>query len=154
LSTLAHEGAHAYQQQYGKPGRRGYHNIEWASMMECIGLIPSATGEAGGKKTGQRVSHYIRPGGPFDHAIEALLATGFSLCWPSALPAVPRGQGNNTAFVRSLQSKSRFTCPRCAQKAWAKPTAQLVCGACGQRMRAKDARLGPTGGGADSAPSR
>lgn len=79
LSTLAHEGVHAYQQQYGKPGRRRYHNTDWAWMMECIGLIPSTTGQPGGKKTGQPMSHYIRPAGPFDQAIEALLATGFSL---------------------------------------------------------------------------
>ena len=118
VSTLAHEGVHAYQQQYGTPGRRGYHNTDWAWMMECIGLIPSTTGQPGGKKTGHRVSHSIRPAGPFDQAIEALLATGFTLCWQSALSPVPRGQGNDTA-VRSLQSKSRFTCPRCAQKAWA-----------------------------------
>lgn len=136
LSTLAHEGVHAYQQHYGRPGRRGYHNAEWAWMMECIGLIPSTTGEAGGKKTGQCVSHYIRSGGPFDHAIETILTTGFSIRWQSALPPESRSQGNNTALVRSLQSKSRFTCPRCAQNAWAKPTAQLVCGVCGQRMRA------------------
>jgi hypothetical protein len=30
LSTLAHEMAHVWQQTYGKPPRRGYHDRQWA----------------------------------------------------------------------------------------------------------------------------
>ncbi len=30
LQTLVHEMAHAWQFHFGEPGRRGYHNKEWA----------------------------------------------------------------------------------------------------------------------------
>src|ERR1700722_3194587 len=51
LSTLAHEMVHVWQQTHGKPGRRGWHNKEWAAKMKQIGLQPSDTGEPGGKET-------------------------------------------------------------------------------------------------------
>lgn len=130
LSTLAHEGVHAYQHHYGKPGRRRYHNAEWSRWMERLGLMPSATGAPGGKKTGERMSHYILPGGPFEHAIETLLETGFALRWQAAIPPVLRGMGSGTGARGSLPSKRRFSCPGCRQNAWAKPTAALVCGLC------------------------
>lgn len=68
LSTLVHEMTHLEQHHCGKPSRNGYHNKEWAGFMRSVGLIPSDTGAAGGKETGQKVSHYIAPGGPFDLA--------------------------------------------------------------------------------------
>jgi hypothetical protein len=57
ISTLVHEMAHCWQDHRGKPGRRGYHNKEWAAKMQAIGLTPSHTGKPGGKRTGQSVSH-------------------------------------------------------------------------------------------------
>lgn len=54
LQTLVHEMAHLWQFHFGEPGRRGYHNKEWAEKMEAIGLMPSSTGKPGGKKTGER----------------------------------------------------------------------------------------------------
>jgi SprT-like family len=78
LSTLVHEQAHGGQHTYGKPSRNGYHNKEWASMMESIGLMPSHTGQPGGKRTGQSMSHYIIDGGPFDRACAELLKPGSS----------------------------------------------------------------------------
>ncbi len=67
LSTLVHEMCHLQQHHFGKASRNGYHNAEWALMMEAAGLVPSDTGEPGGKKTGQRMTHYIEPGGVFRH---------------------------------------------------------------------------------------
>ena len=54
LSTLVHEMTHLQQQHFGKPSRSGYHNKEWGLLMRAVGLIPSSTGEPGGKETGQR----------------------------------------------------------------------------------------------------
>ena len=45
--TLCHEMAHIWQAHYGSPGRRGYHNAQWAKKMVQIGLIPSSTGKPG-----------------------------------------------------------------------------------------------------------
>lgn len=52
-STLVHEMVHLWQCDYGEPSRAGYHNRQRARKMEEIGLIPSSTGAAGGKKQGK-----------------------------------------------------------------------------------------------------
>jgi hypothetical protein len=75
LSTLAHEIVHLWQHHFGKRPRRCYHNKQWAAKMRDIGLIPSATGQPGGKETGQQMTHYIEAGGRFDKACAAFLAT-------------------------------------------------------------------------------
>ena len=33
VSTLVHEMVHQWQHHFGKPGRRGYHNKQWAARM-------------------------------------------------------------------------------------------------------------------------
>lgn len=131
LSTLVHEMVHCSQQHFGTPSRRGYHNKEWAAQMVAIGLMPSDTGAPGGKQTGQRVSHYIIEGGPFDEAAETLLASGFRLNWQSVNLA---GETEKTA---KAQSKTKYTCPSCGQNAWAKPDAALLCGGCEVPMEAR-----------------
>jgi SprT-like family len=81
LSTLVHEMCHLQQHHFGKTLRNAYHNKQWAAMMEAVGLVPSDPGQEGGTRTGQKVSHYIQPGGPFDRACQALLAEGFTIPW-------------------------------------------------------------------------
>lgn len=81
LSTLVHEQVHQWQAYFGKPSRSGYHNAEWANKMEAVGLMPSNTGEPGGARHGQQMTHYIIEGGPFDVACKELLASGGMLSW-------------------------------------------------------------------------
>ena len=38
MGTLVHEMVHFWQQEFGTPSRRGYHNREWADKMEALGL--------------------------------------------------------------------------------------------------------------------
>ena len=45
VSILLHEMTHVWQQAFGKPPSRGYHNKEWATKMEALGLMPSNTGD-------------------------------------------------------------------------------------------------------------
>lgn len=47
--------------------------------MERVGLMPSDTGEPGGRKVGQSMTHYIIAGGPFDMACDELLTGHFRL---------------------------------------------------------------------------
>ena len=154
LSTLAHEMVHSWQHHFGKPGRGGYHNKQWADKMEEIGLIPSDTGKAGGKRTGDRMSHYIKPGGRFASVVEQLLATGFDFTWreiPLASAASAggsgggggNGEGGGSGNVEggraSLSGKrTKYTCPHGDLNAWAKPGANLVCGTHGAPMKATD----------------
>lgn len=120
LSTLVHEMAHLWQHHLGTPPRTCYHNKEWADKMDSLGLIASNTGEPGGKRTGQQMTHYIEPGGPFDRQCKALIAKGF------VLPYVQ--QADDEIAAKKGASKTKFTCPVCKAHAWGKPDLLLICG--------------------------
>jgi hypothetical protein len=127
LSTLAHEMAHLWQQHFGEPSRTSYHNKEWAAKMKEIGLYPSSTAEPGGKETGQKVSHYIIEGGPFDVAFAKLEAIGVSELLGDRWD---EGEKAAKAKAKKNASKTAFQCPTCELKAWAKADARLICGEC------------------------
>ena len=84
--TLCHEMVHIWQAHFGKPGRRGYHNIQWARKMTAIGLIPSSTGKPGGQKTGENLMDYVLYDGPFYHACRKLIHSGFNISWVDRYP--------------------------------------------------------------------
>lgn len=77
--TLVHEMVHIWQTHRGTPGRRGYHNTQWANKMEAVGLMPSSTGKPGGKTTGEAMMDYVLVQGRFIDACRTLLKRGFSL---------------------------------------------------------------------------
>lgn len=126
LSTLVHEQVHLWQHHFGKVSANRYHNKEWANKMENIGLMPSATGQPGGKRTGSKVTHYILPNGLFEQVAQQLLSSGFKISWQS-----PVGLRKEAP-----QSKVKYSCASCGQNAWAKPEAHLVCGDCEQALEA------------------
>jgi len=86
LSTLVHEQVHQWQRRFGTPPRRGYHDQEFATKMQAVGLMPSNTGTPGGKTTGEKMSHYIMADGPFIHACKELLQTSFVIVWYDRYP--------------------------------------------------------------------
>lgn len=139
LSTLVHEQCHLWQFNFGTPGRRGYHNAEFAVRMGLLGLQTSDTGLPGGRATGSRMTHYIIEGGPFDVAANELLATGWKLNWqentPQVLAAVAGANGVSLP-AQKQQTRQKYTCVKCGLAAWAKFTANLVCGTCGISMTA------------------
>jgi len=92
FQTLVHEQCHMWQQEYGKPSRSGYHNREWAGKMESIGLMPSRSGEPGGKRTGQCMSDYALPGGRFLQAARAFTDQGGTLKWMDRFPVVNKSR--------------------------------------------------------------
>lgn len=132
LDTLVHEMSHVWQQTFGKPGRRGYHNKQWGVEMKRIGLYPSSTGEPGGKETGEKMSDYIVDGGPFQVACRRLLAKGFRLDWQSHVrPAGGAGiEGEEGEEEPKPKKRMKYTCPQCELNAWAKPEAVILCGVC------------------------
>lgn len=77
MQTLVHEMVHLWQFHFGKPGRRGYHNKEWAAKMEEVGLMPSNTGKEGGRKVGEKMADYIILGGSFEAVCDRLLTGRF-----------------------------------------------------------------------------
>ena len=124
LSTLVHEMTHCWQTTTGTPSRRGYHNKQWGEKMEYVGLTPTNTGNTGGKKTGQHMTHVITDGGRFDTRANELLASGFHLNWQSLT------RGSAAKGIRGTRNKIKYTCPTCGLNAWAKPHAHLICGDC------------------------
>ena len=70
LSTLVHEMVHLEQHHLGHSGRGRYHNREWGQWMQRVGLMPSNTGQVGGRQTGDQMTHYIIKGGAFDEMLD------------------------------------------------------------------------------------
>lgn len=130
MSTLVHEMVHLWQHHFGTPGRRAYHNKEWASKMESIGLNPSATGLTGGKRTGDRMTHYITVGGAFEAAVAKLLDEGFEISWLDRAVGSARGGQDTQKKVFRL----KYRCAACGVNAWAKPNVSLICGDCRQPL--------------------
>lgn len=81
LSELCHNMVHLWAHVNGVQGRRGYHSVGWADQMEAVGLTPSTTGRPGGHRTGERVSHFITPGGRFEQVADSMVAEGFEITW-------------------------------------------------------------------------
>jgi hypothetical protein len=126
-STLVHEMAHAWQQEHGTPGRRGYHNREWAEKMEAVGLTPSSTGAPGGSRTGQRMTHFVTPGGVFE-AAWARRPDGTADLFPLVCQ---ESHETTTRKAASVKSKTKYTCG-CGINIWAKPGIEcLHCSDCG-----------------------
>lgn len=149
MQTIVHEMVHAWQFHFGNPGRRGYHNQEWAQKMEEIGLMPSHTGQPGGAKTGEKMNDYIIPGGRFEQLCNELFDNSrFAISWydrfPPEPPRLPReGSGSScpTTLAEQLHevvevpqqkenktNRQKLRCPNCGNQAWCKPGMRLLCG--------------------------
>ncbi len=128
MSTLVHEMVHQWQYDHGTPPRRAYHDREWADKMEEVGLIPSDTGELGGKRTGQKMSHYIDPHGPFTDALRRM-PENYVLPWLSDEGDKPPGP--------KPPKKVKLICPRCQRVCWAiagQSPDVVHCGDCAEQM--------------------
>ena len=127
LSTLGHEMNHQRQYHQGKPSRRGYHNAQWGAWMEEMGLMPSTTGQPGGRRTGQRVTHYIIPDGPFASAIIELPFD------PDSLYQDVWGEKEGKPRKRKI----KYECPECGLAMWGnKSEARIACVECDCEMPA------------------
>lgn len=120
MSTLVHEMCHLWQQEFGTPPRRNYHNREWSAKMETLGLIPSNTGVEGGAKTGQSMTHYIEDGGKFSGLIEVFFSNNARLGYADR-PIIK-------VAVAKAKNKVKYTCPDCRLNAWGKPGIEIMCG--------------------------
>lgn len=127
LSTLVHGMVHLQQFIEGdNPPKKNGHNVEWAEMMDAIGLTPTSTGQEGGKRTGAKMSHMIVPGGKFDLAADKLIESGWVLTWESY--DAPKGE----AKPRDT-SKVKHSCG-CGVNVWGKDGIQINCGLCGSEF--------------------
>jgi hypothetical protein len=142
MQTLVHEMCHLWQCDFGQPSRAGYHNQEWAVKMVGIGLMPSDTGKPGGKATGQAMSDYPIPGGPFLAAFNAM-PDATKLPWksfnPAAMaPAEADGEedGEEEPKEPKAKNKVKYACCSCDLAVWGKPglDARISCIDCGEML--------------------
>ncbi len=160
MQTLVHEMAHLWQHHRGTPGRGRYHNGEWADKMEAIGLMPSSTGQPGGKRTGDSMADYAIEGGRFLDVCRELLTQDFKISWYdrfASSDAVKAGQssfglsldlpgGSTIAAMDGIEmatgatgstgnksNRSKYTCA-CDINVWGKPALNIVCGDCGEQF--------------------
>lgn len=125
VSILLHEMCHLWQHLFGQKKRKNYsyHDKEWAMRMKALGLMPSNTGAVGGKETGQRMQHYIVPGGAYQQAFAALAASGWKLNLQSTI--IAGGE------KKPKKDKTKYTCPSCGLNMWANiPDADISCNSC------------------------
>lgn len=124
LSTLVHEMAHLEQQHFGKPSRNGYHNKEWAKMMDAVGLAPYNV-KSPDKRTGQSCSHNIVEDGVFVTAYDKLIDAGFVLSWSTSTAGAKKAK---------KQPKVKYACPVCDAAVWGKPGLGIMCTADNEMM--------------------
>jgi predicted SprT family Zn-dependent metalloprotease len=123
-STLVHEMCHLWEEFKGIAPRRCYHNQKFAEKMEQVGLITSVTGAEGGKRTGQKMTHYIQPGGVFEIVFRDV-TDEMLLPWRTSRGA--EGKENS----KKPKSKFTYACPSCEAKLWGKEGLNVTCGECG-----------------------
>lgn len=126
FGTLVHEMCHLWQKEFGhKYPEKVYHNTEFAAQMEKVGLICSADGTPGGKKTGRNMNHYVDENGPFA-----------ALRCPVVLPYFTQAQ---VAMAKKKDlSKVKYTCPTCQTNIWGKLGINVTCGECDEKMEPEE----------------
>ena len=80
----------------------------------------------GGKETGQRMSDYIIPDGPFSKSFAQLAEIGWAMNLQSAHRPGPK-DGTN--------SKTKFSCGTCGANIWGKADTNMICGGCYDQER-------------------
>ncbi len=81
--------------------------------MESLGLMPSSTGEPGGKRTGQYMGEYVIPGGIFEKEARELIQT-FDLGWLDLVQYSSlreNGAADYSLSVENLTPDKILTCP-------------------------------------------
>lgn len=121
LQTLVHEMVHLWQQHFGRPSRTCYHNTQWANKMESLGLMPSETGQPGGKRTGQKMGDYVIPGARFERVTRELLESGFAISWLDRFPT--RMLAVSTPEGAVAQSPQPTTAPQTNEQPLVAPSA-------------------------------
>ena len=108
LGTLVREMVNVSTYTAGKAGRKGYHNKHWSETMEAVGLLPTRTGEFGGKKTGVKLKHIIVKDGPFETTAKVLIESGFEIPWLDRYPVPPVSNDQGEVMGAELMRKSKL----------------------------------------------
>jgi hypothetical protein len=137
MTVLAHEMVHHWQTDHGKPGRGGYHNLEWAQKAKSIGLQPYGPH---GEEIGDKIDTKLIPGSLLEEAIRSMpeeavlpwIAAGVTEDFNRPRNGKPLPEGEEKPSRGG--KRSNYTCPSCGLNAWAKAGVSLICGSCSREM--------------------
>lgn len=101
MQSMVHEMCHQWQEYFGKPSVRTYHNREWADKMIEVGLMPTSTGTVGGNQVGQKISDYPIPNGLFQRVTLELFKAGFVISWLDRFPNIVTPSHDLTDVIAS-----------------------------------------------------
>lgn len=142
LSTLVHEMVHQWQEHFGKPGRRRYHNKEWGTKMENVGLMPSNTGKPGGKRTGDQMSHYIIDGGLFQRLCQSFISSGADILrrdhFPETMLDPSIGGDDLGGIPKPKPTRYKYTHVCSSSEIvniWGKEGLNVACGVCSKKFK-------------------
>lgn len=139
-STLVHEMCHAWEFRVdGTEAKNGHHDRIWGAQMVRCGLMPSSTGQPGGKQTGRQMAHYILDNGAFQWWFDRRRVEHMQ----RREPLLPLLQETPRLIDKKRPPKKyKHVCPTCVGvKAWALDGADLLCGACQGRLYIPSAAL-------------
>lgn len=137
--TLVHEMVHQWQEEFGTPSRKCYHNKEWAAKMVEVGLMPYNVNEPD-KMTGQSVSDRLMEGEKLFYLIQQLEKDNFFVplepkryTYRPILPVADGVGENETEEQQEDTSKNgkkfKFTCS-CKTNLWGKYDLDVTCNSC------------------------
>ncbi|MBL6739683.1 MAG: SprT-like domain-containing protein [Synechococcus sp. BS301-5m-G54] len=119
MSTLVHEQCHQYICRVLNGGAAtGGHGAEWRKKMTELGLPPIRIGS-----TWRQATHSISPNGAYANCFRANLQLLEKLPWQELAKDATKGRATRL-------DKVCFRCPSCSSKAWARSSAELLCGTC------------------------
>lgn len=125
--AIVHEMCHLEQHMFGKPGKSGYHNLEFSQIMERVGLQTSDTGTPDGFRTGRRMYDFVIENGPFQKAFQKLQETGFE-----AMEVIPVKK-QKVSRGRFSGKRKKYSCA-CGVNVWGKSGISLTCNICNKKL--------------------
>jgi len=132
ISTIVHEMCHAWRAYVPekKPSSNGYHDRLWSTKMQSIGLIPSSTGEEGGKKTGSKMTHYIEKNGLFEQKTNEFISAHDNIFLFSGIAQLKQKTAEN-------RNKIKYKCS-CGEKLYSQPGLEATCKKCNSDFKSYD----------------
>ena len=153
LSTICHELCHVYEHAYIHIPRGGYHDKQWANLMEECGLEPIYNNSS---KTS--VTHKIVPGGVFEKFVtdftEKYGADYFNIVSYSIEVAKrtrkelgieepedddsPKPDNADKPIKKYNRNKIKYVCHGCGLKVWGKSGLDISCNECMETLEEEE----------------
>ena len=146
LGTICHELCHVYENAFIHIPRGGYHDKNWAELMEECGLKPDYL-----NKSKTAVNHKIIKGGVFEDfvnkfkeehgegffniveystVIEKKTKKALGLSDDAEDDDTPKADNADKPIKKYNRNKIKYTCRCCGLTVWGKPSLSISCNEC------------------------